>query len=138
MNVIDNGQVRNTQEAILDSRFMVLASDLNSQKAQNINIGQDTEVNLDEFVAKVITTSSEGPKHIHDVSLDWEYIGKKASMFGKRAYTMDFMLGPLSVQRKESKRVRTGKLSKNKEDLVMPAQVIYVFFFLFATALINT
>lgn len=117
--------VKNTQEAILDSRFLVLASDLNTQKTQNINIGQDTEVNLDEFVAKVITSSSEGVNHVHDVCLDWKLIGQRAIKFGKRAYTMDFMLGPLSVQRKESKRARTGKLSKNKEDLVMPAQVLF-------------
>lgn len=117
--------MRNTQEAILDSRFLVLASDLNSQKTQNINIGQDTEINLDEFVAKVITTSSEGNNHIHDVCLDWELIGQRASTFGKRVHTMNFMLGPLSVQRKEIKKTRSGKLTKNKDDLVRPAQVTY-------------
>ncbi|KAI8056378.1 Nse4 C-terminal-domain-containing protein [Thamnidium elegans] len=115
--------VKNTQEAVLDSKFLVLASDLNSQKTQSIQIGDSVEVNLDELVAKVITFSSEGPNHIADTCLDWELIGQKASTFGKRVHTMDFMLGPLSFQRKELKRTRTGKLTKNKEDLVMPTKL---------------
>lgn len=71
----------------------------------------------------MITFSSEGPNHVSDTCLDWELIGQKASTFGKRVHTMDFMLGPLSFQRKEQKRTRVGKLTKNKEDLVMPTQV---------------
>ncbi|KAI9363334.1 Nse4 C-terminal-domain-containing protein [Pilaira anomala] len=115
--------VKNTQEAVLDSRFLVLASDLNSQKTQSIQIGEDTEINLDELVAKIITASSEGPNHREGVCLDWELLGQRASTFGKRVHTMDFMLGPLSVQRKEIRKSKAVRLTKNKNDLVTPTQL---------------
>lgn len=115
--------VKNTQEAVLDSRFLVLASDLNSQKTQSIQIGEDTEINLDELVAKIITASSEGPNHREGVCLDWELLGQRASTFGKRIHGMDFMLGPLSVQRKEIRKSKAVRLTKNKSDLVTPTQV---------------
>jgi hypothetical protein len=101
---------------------MVTISDLNSQKMQNIKIGENHEISLDEFVSKVITASAEGQNHSEN-KLDWEYLGKAASLFGKRSHTMDFMLGPLSVERKEIKKARSVRLTKNKEDLVMPTKV---------------
>lgn len=90
---------------------------------QTVKVGTDTEISLDDFVSKVITTSSEGNNPRPADQLDWEHIGKLASQFGKRAHTMDFMLGPLSVQRKEKRINRGVRLTKNKEDLVTPAKV---------------
>lgn len=115
--------VKNTQEAVLDSKFLVLASDLNSQKTQSIRIGEGTEINLDELVAKIMTASSEGPNHVEGTCLDWELIGQRANKYGKRVHTMDFMLGPLSVQRKEVKKSKAVRITKNKSDLVTPTQV---------------
>lgn len=115
--------VKNTQEAVLDARFLVVASDLNAQKVQAIKIGSDTDVNLDDFVGKVTTYSRSGTEHVEDDTLDWEHIGKLATEFSKRVHTMDFMLGPLAVEQKKIKRTNKARLTKNKEDLVVPAQL---------------
>lgn len=92
-------------------------------KAKNIKIGTETEVDLDEFVEKVITCSRDGSNHDDDTGLDWELIGKRSCQFGKRMYTMDFLLGPLKSERKEQKRAKSSRLVKNKDALVRPDQV---------------
>ncbi|KAI9281943.1 Nse4 C-terminal-domain-containing protein [Sporodiniella umbellata] len=127
-NVIDKSNVlydlvRNPQEAVLDSRLLALQADINTQKAKNLKIGTDMLINLDEFVSKIISSSKEGTNDGGDEFLDWEYIGKNAIHFGKRAVSMDFMLGPLAVEQKQIKRAKTTRLIKNKEDLVIPAKL---------------
>ncbi|KAI8988376.1 Nse4 C-terminal-domain-containing protein [Mycotypha africana] len=115
--------VRNVQEAVLDSKLLTITSDINSQKARNIKLGTENEVNIDKVVQKVITASKRGLHHVEDERLDWEYIGKTACIFGKRAHTMDFLLGPLAVEHKQNKRGKVNRLVKNKEDLVTPARL---------------
>ncbi|OBZ89268.1 Non-structural maintenance of chromosome element 4 [Choanephora cucurbitarum] len=115
--------VKNTQEAVLDSRFMAITADINTQKVKNMSIGQENEVTLDEFVSKIITASENGPKHIYRQRLDWEHLGKIATKFSKKAHTTDFLLGPLMVEKKQVNRTKTTRLTKNKEDLVRPQQL---------------
>jgi hypothetical protein len=115
--------VKNPQEAVLDSKFLTASAEINAQKAKNIIIGDELEVNIDEFVGKVITASKDGTKHREDECMDWEYLGKIASIFGKRTHTMDFLLGPLEIERKQVKRGKVSRLVRNKEDLVEPAKV---------------
>ncbi|KAI9477814.1 MAG: Nse4 C-terminal-domain-containing protein [Benjaminiella poitrasii] len=115
--------VKNTQEAVLDAKFLTVSADINAQKAKNINIGVESEINLDDLVGKVITASKDGIHHVDDECLDWEYLGKKASLFSKKAQTMDFLLGPLYVERKQVKRAKTSRIVRNKEDLVTPTQL---------------
>lgn len=115
--------VKNPNEAVLDSRFVRFISDINKEKVKNIRIGAETEVNLDEVVAKVISFSREGTQHNDGRHLDWEHIGRSACTFGKRARTMDFMLGAIDVQRKQIKRNQSARVVKNKEDLVTVASL---------------
>ncbi|KAI8380268.1 Nse4 C-terminal-domain-containing protein [Blakeslea trispora] len=115
--------VKNTQEAVLDSRFMAITADINTQKVKNMSIGQENEISLDEFVSKIITASGDGPKHLDDERLDWEHLGKIATRFSKKAHTTDFLLGPLRVEKKQVNRAKTTRVTKNKEDLVRPQQL---------------
>jgi hypothetical protein len=105
----------------LDSKFLGVSAEINAIKAKNLKLGEENEISLDEFVEKVITSSMEG---VHDdEALDWKLIGERSCIFGKRAYTMDFLLGPLNVERKDIKRQKGTRVIKNKENLVRPAQV---------------
>ncbi|KAI8646040.1 Nse4 C-terminal-domain-containing protein [Parasitella parasitica] len=115
--------VKNPNEALLDSKLVRFITDINKEKIKNINIGADTEVSLDEVVAKIRKFSREGTQHDEDRHLDWEHIGKGACTFGKRAHTMDFMLGAIGVQRKQVKRTHSARIVKNKEDLVTVAKL---------------
>lgn len=85
--------VRNTQEATLDSRLLVLSADLSIQKARNLRMDLNT-FDTDEFVSKIISLG--GGRHVVETGdeqeeLNWIDIGKQAIRFGKRAVTMDFM-----------------------------------------------
>ncbi|CAG8797440.1 7307_t:CDS:2, partial [Gigaspora margarita] len=81
-------KVKNTHEATLDSRLLVLTSDLGVQKARH-----------------------------------WNAIGELASHHTLRVPTMEFILGPLSVEQKERVRGIRQTVAKNKNDLVMPKQL---------------
>ncbi|CEI95996.1 hypothetical protein RMCBS344292_10168 [Rhizopus microsporus] len=127
-NIIDKTNVlyqsvKNPQEAVLDARLLAIQADMNTQKARNLKIGSDTLVNIDGFVSKVIAFSRNGVNHIEDKNLDWEHIGKRAMSYGKRAATMDFMLGPLAVEQKQIKKTKQTRITKNKEDLVVPTKL---------------
>ncbi|KAF7729267.1 nuclear protein [Apophysomyces ossiformis] len=122
-------RVRNTQEATLDSKLLVLSADLGTQKARNLRL--DNQVfNVDEFVSKIITygrsaevTERERSRSDQEPDLDWKKIGLKAVAFGKAAHSIDFMLGPLSVEKKQRKVTKQVRLVKNKEDLVQPTKL---------------
>ncbi|KAL7309158.1 hypothetical protein PS15m_011272 [Mucor circinelloides] len=111
--------VKNPNEAVLDSRFVRTIADIHKDKAKNINFGAENEVNLDEVVSKVVSFARRGRED--ERHLDWKHVGQTACTFGKRARTMDFMLGALGVQRKQIKRTQNARVVKNKDDLVTPA-----------------
>ncbi|CAO3690787.1 unnamed protein product [Umbelopsis ramanniana] len=118
-------QVRNTQEATLDSRLLVLSADLSTQKARNLRMDLNT-FDTDEFVSKIISLG--GGRHVVETGdeqeeLNWVDIGKQAIRFGKRPVTMDFMQGPLAVEKKQRTVTRAARITKNKEDLVKPLQL---------------
>ncbi|ORY92260.1 Nse4 C-terminal-domain-containing protein [Syncephalastrum racemosum] len=113
-------KVRNPTEATLDSRLLTLAAEIQTQKARNMRL--DFQLfSVDEFVTKV---ASFGSGDLEDAfeerELDWKKIGMRSATYGKRAHSMDFMLGPLSVEKKQRKITRSVRLVKNKEDLVQP------------------
>jgi len=118
-------QVRNTQEATLDSRLLVLSADLSAQKARNMRVDFNV-FDTDEFVSKIISLG--GGRHVADANddqpeLDWKEIGKRVIRFGKRPVTMDFMQGPLATEKRQRTVTRQTRITKNKEDLVQPQQL---------------
>ncbi|KAG2216507.1 hypothetical protein INT45_013085 [Circinella minor] len=109
-------RIKNVSEATIDSKLLVMTADLGAQKARNLKLDNNL-FNADEFVSKIRTLgSSRG-------TLNWKRIGKRAFKFNQRAYAMDFMLGPLSVEKKQRKITRHVRIIKNKEDLVQPTQL---------------
>lgn len=119
-------KVRNPTEATLDSRLLTIAAEIQTQKARNMRL--DFQLfNVDEFVTKVTSFGSSDITDdvFEERVLDWKKIGMHSATFGKRAHSMDFMLGPLSVEKKQRKLTRSVRLVKNKEDLVQPDKVRY-------------
>ncbi|KAF9691648.1 hypothetical protein EKO04_010245 [Ascochyta lentis] len=116
------GKVRQTADATVDSRFLVSATDIASQKLQNSLHGSGgAGIDLDQFVSKCIYfMKSGGYRHGEEDApaiavvddeeedtgdgLDWALFGRQACFPGnKRPPVSSFLLGPLSVQ----KRIRT-------------------------------
>ncbi|KAI8881817.1 hypothetical protein K501DRAFT_252547 [Backusella circina FSU 941] len=115
--------VKNVQEATLDSRVLVLSADLSAQKAKALRLGGES-FRLDEFVSKLISFGkNEDFDREENEELNWKLIGQKAMRIGKRGHSIDFMLGPLMVERKQIKRAKTTRITRNKEDLVEPTKL---------------
>jgi hypothetical protein len=114
-------KVRQTADAVLDSRFMVTISDLAGKKLNNSLQGNaGVGIDLDQFVSKCIYFMKSGGHVAGDEEapsmpvgdddeedpngLDWALLGRQACFpCNRRPPTSSFLLGPLSVQ----KRVRT-------------------------------
>jgi hypothetical protein len=123
------GKVRQTADAALDSRVMVLASDLAHKKMNNtLNGNNGVGIDLDQFVSRCIhfmrthgDTEAEDPRstqarnrrrtHVDedeaeedggdDEGLDWAFFGREACFpFNRRPPVTSFLLGPLSVQKR--------------------------------------
>lgn len=125
-------EVRLTREAVLDSHFLVLASNLGSQQAQQLQTHLVT-FDRDTFVQKLITFM--GGRNIADViaeddedeemptrrhcpppQLDWKKLGRKACVAFRRTPDIDFMFGPLSMEPPPSRSRQARKAPAEKPD----------------------
>lgn len=132
-----------TREAVLDAHFLVLASNLGSQQAQQLQTHLVT-FDADVFVEKLITfmggrsvsdmtggdnedEEMAGGRHQPPPHLDWKKLGRKASVAFRRTPNVDFMFGPLSmeppvkVRRDRNAVKKTEKPDANQ--LVKPKQL---------------
>ncbi|KAG0339764.1 nuclear protein [Podila humilis] len=90
--------VSGTHEATLDAKLLVMSADLGMQKAKHLRMGQGG-FDETEYVTRLINKMGG-----HDVDgqqgLDWAKIGRLAVKWTRKVPTMDFMLGPMSVEHK--------------------------------------
>ncbi|KAL7271069.1 hypothetical protein RUND412_006200 [Rhizina undulata] len=127
-------RVKQTSDAILDSRLLVAAADLTVQKATRLEFGNVTaRIDVDEFVGKSITfMRNNGQKERHsneeqarlDVnSLNWARLGKAAFKENKRPAACDFLLGPLSIiKMNRVTKPRRAPLEKNWNKVIRPKE----------------
>ncbi|KAI9598940.1 Nse4 C-terminal-domain-containing protein [Syncephalis fuscata] len=112
------GQVKQTYEATLDSRLLVLSADINHEKARRMRIEHGL-FDVDEYISRLVTVM--GGRHNVEMSaasntantasdrlsrMDWTRIGRLSTGYMTRAPTCDFILGPLSLTPKEHTRQR--------------------------------
>lgn len=127
--------VKQTSDATLDSRLLVAASDLTLKKVSNLVVGSTgVGIDIDEFVGKCISFMRAGDRQARDDDqddhddggMDWAYLGRTTAFKGtKRPATGDFLLGPLSVQKKirVQKAKRMGLKRKAGEQATKPVDV---------------
>ncbi|XP_068710031.1 non-structural maintenance of chromosomes element 4 homolog A-like [Montipora capricornis] len=129
------GGVRSTREAVYDSHFLVLASNLGSQQAQQLQTHLVT-FNHDTFVQKLITFM--GGRNITEISgqdeeedddemsaarqrpparLDWKKLGHKACVAFHRTPSIDFMFGPLSMEPPPQRTKQARERPRDRPDL---------------------
>ena len=111
-------RVKQTSDATLDSRILVSAADLAVTRARKLAFGAGGSggIDVDEFVGKLISYMRNSPNannprarrnedsdsedDIGD-AFDWSYLGRTAALKAtKRAPMSDFLLGPLTVQKR--------------------------------------
>ncbi|BFZ65340.1 hypothetical protein YB2330_006506 [Saitoella coloradoensis] len=122
-------QVRSTTDAALDSRLLVNTSDAARAKARKMKLG-DSPFDVDEFLSKLITYGNGripnmNPNDDDNIrELDWNKIGLVSfRRGGRRPPTMDWMLGPLSLEKKVRERTERQRLRKDRADLVRPQAI---------------
>ncbi|KAF8248074.1 Nse4-domain-containing protein [Wilcoxina mikolae CBS 423.85] len=123
--------VKQTSDATLDSRLLVAASDLALKKVSNMVVGSSgVGIDVDEFVGKCISFMRNADPNDEEEedgdAMDWAYLGRAAAFKGnKRPATSDFLLGPLSVQKKIRlhKARRQGLGRKKGEKAAVPTNV---------------
>jgi hypothetical protein len=96
--------VKGTQEATLDSAFLVMASHMSAMKARSMKSSAGA-FDVENFVSKLITFMG-GRKQTEEVDdddddaevivdgdapLDWDKVGRKALAKSRRVPVMDFM-----------------------------------------------
>ncbi|GJJ12606.1 hypothetical protein Clacol_006849 [Clathrus columnatus] len=134
--------VKDTSEATLDSKFLMIASDMGAAKAKAMkNDGGGFDV--DDFVAKLVTfmggrTVGTRARNDEDFVVDddddddddsngdmlnWERIGRLAMSKTRKVPVIGFMLGPLSAEQKQRKKVTRVKFEKSKEVERAPQQL---------------
>jgi non-structural maintenance of chromosomes element 4 len=126
--------VRTTSVANLDSRLLVTTSDLAKLKARNMTLG-DAAFNVDEYIARLVAFMGgrhQLPGRLNDPrerddNMDWALLGQTATEISRRPPTLGFMLGPLSVEKKERKVTRRQVERRDNAEIVRPQQVSPLF-----------
>ncbi|KAI8586561.1 Nse4 C-terminal-domain-containing protein [Geranomyces variabilis] len=120
------GSVCATHEATLDSKLLIVASDIGVQKAHRMRLDGGSFA-IDDWIGKLTVkmNGQEGEEGDDEgANLDWHALGKLATRCLSRVPTIDFMLGPLAIEPKQrTQNRRVEKLVKNKEDLQKPQQL---------------
>ncbi|CDH54088.1 non-structural maintenance of chromosome element4 [Lichtheimia corymbifera JMRC:FSU:9682] len=114
--------VRNTLEATLDAKALSYLGDYSIEKAKNLQLGA-TVFDADDFISKVKTFGGITSVREEGNPLDWKAIGLRANQFNNQVMSMDFMYGPLAVEKKQRKQVKQVRIIRNHEDLVQPTQL---------------
>ena len=119
--------VRTTSVANLDSKLLVTTSDLAKHKARNMKLG-DAAFNVDEFVARLVSFMGgrhrlEDDRIDREDSNDWAALGHVAMGICRRPPTIGFMLGPLSVEKKERKVTKRQSERRDNSKVVRPQEV---------------
>ena len=92
--------MKGTQEATLDSAFLVMASSMSAQKARSMKTTAGA-FDVEDFVEKLISfmggnkataeAAEEGVEVDDTAPLKWDKIGRKALAKSRRIPVMDFM-----------------------------------------------
>lgn len=112
--------VKRPQEATLDSKFLLSAAELAQIKARNIKRGKEV-FNIDEYFGKL--ASFMGNTATQTGALDLLSVGRLATRYMMRPPTMDFMLGPLSIEKKDRSTKAREQRRRSKGLLTRPEEL---------------
>lgn len=134
-------KVKDTSEATLDSKFLLIASDMGVVKAKAMKI-DGAGFDADDFVAKMVTyigdragiraqsefspdddENEEKDGDGNGSMLDWKKVGILSTRRSRQAPAIDFMLGPLSSEMKQRKKTTRARFEKTKEVERAPQQL---------------
>ncbi|KAI0226514.1 hypothetical protein L0F63_001269 [Massospora cicadina] len=122
--------VKGTYEASLDSKVLILTSELGMKHAQNLKIDgtvfdRTKYFNCLQKYAGTLPFTMEGTAEARPRArpADWEKLGLLAARSMNRAPTIDFMLGPLNIKAHVRKRITRTREAAVAAQAVRPKQI---------------
>ncbi|ORX76836.1 hypothetical protein BCR32DRAFT_271035 [Anaeromyces robustus] len=125
-------KVNRTQEATLDSQFLLKSAELGAKQAESIKLAGEN-FDIEDWINKLLTTmggrqdidiKQENGETVNLKSLHWEAIGIKAEPFFDVVPKINNMIGPLSTEQKERKTIiRHARENKNSVNLKKPQEL---------------
>lgn len=111
-------------------------SDLAKRKALNLKLGE-AGFNIDSLIARLVLTMGGGHlfrgQHLIErdrfTEMDWDKLGRITKGMANRPPTIGFMLGPLSVEKKERKVSRRQAAANSHADIIRPQEVRFPYSF---------
>jgi len=107
--------VKAPREAALDSRWLMMASDIGATKAKLLKHDAGA-FEVDDFISKLILDMGGAEDDGEELDgAGWAKIGRKALAKSRRVPTIGFMLGPLSAEAKKRAVRQRTQLDKSGE-----------------------
>ncbi|KAF8940660.1 Nse4 C-terminal-domain-containing protein [Dissophora ornata] len=115
-------KVESTHEATLDAKLLVMSADLGMQKAKHLRMGQGG-FDETEYISRLI-----GKMGGHDIDndhrdMDWSKIGRAAIKWTRKVPSMDFMLGPMSVEHKSRTFTQRQRIVRDPNAMRKPQEL---------------
>ncbi|KAF9191964.1 nuclear protein [Haplosporangium sp. Z 11] len=111
-----------THEATLDAKLLVMSADLGMQKAKQLRMGQGG-FDETEYISRLITKMGGHDVDNDQLDMDWSKIGRLAMKFTRRVPTMDFMLGPMSVEHKSRVFTQRARIVRDPKAMRKPQEL---------------
>ncbi|KAG0202844.1 nuclear protein [Mortierella sp. GBA30] len=114
--------VSGTHEATLDAKLLVLSADLGMQKAKHLRMGQGG-FDETEFISRLVNTMGGHDIDNDQQGLDWAKVGRMAVKWTRRVPSMDFMLGPMSVEHKSRAVTQRTRIVRDPKAMRKPQEL---------------
>ncbi|KAF9106960.1 sphingosine N-acyltransferase lag1 [Mortierella sp. AM989] len=111
-----------THEATLDAKLLVMSADLGMQKARHLRMGQGG-FDETEFISRLVNKMGGHEIDSEQNGMDWSKIGRMAAKWTRKVPTMDFMLGPMSVEHKSRSFVRGARVVRDPKAMRKPQEM---------------
>ncbi|KAI1295688.1 nuclear protein [Mortierella claussenii] len=111
-----------THEATLDAKLLVMSADLGMQKAKHLRMGQGGFDEV-EYLTRLVNRMGG-----HDIDndaqgMDWSKVGQAAMKWTLRVPSMDFMLGPMSVEHKSRSVTQRQRIVRDPKAMRKPQEL---------------
>ncbi|KAF9204212.1 nuclear protein [Haplosporangium sp. Z 27] len=120
--LITNTELFGTHEATLDAKLLVMSADLGMQKARHLRMGQGG-FDETEFITRLRNKMGGHEIDNEQVGLDWSRIGRMAIKWTRKVPTMDFMLGPMSVEHKSRTVNQRARIVRDPKAMRKPQEL---------------
>jgi len=126
--------VNRTQEATLDSQFLLESAELGAKQVESIKLAGEN-FDTEDWINKLLTImggrqdisvkqENEEELNVNFDLLKWEIIGIRAEPFFDKIPKIDNMIGPLSTEQKEKKTIiKHTRENKNSVNLKKPQEL---------------